>query len=171
MKLLALETSAHVASVAIVDETGLIGELTLHTEMTHSQKLMPAIESLMAQLDLKIADMDGIAVASGPGSFTGIRIGVATAKGLAHGSGLKVIPVSTLEALAWNLAGCPVRVCPIMDARRDQVYTALFDCNAETPNRIWEDQALSVSELSERLRADGIPVWFVGDGVKPHQKT
>lgn len=165
MKLMAFETSAHTASIAVVTLDGVLGEITLNTGRTHSEKLMPAMEALLAQLDLRLCDIQGLVVASGPGSFTGIRIGVATVKGLAHGAGLPVTPISTLEGLAWNLAGFGGRVCPIMDARRDQVYTALFDCVQELPQRLMEDCALSIDALAERLKEQGEPIWFVGDGI------
>lgn len=165
MKLLAFESSAHTASVAVVTLEGVLGEITMNTGHTHSEKLMPAMEALLQQLDLQLADMHGLVVASGPGSFTGIRIGVATVKGLAHGAGLPVIPVSTLEGMAWNMAGFGGMVCPIMDARRDQVYTALFDCTQEIPERQMPDSALSVESLMITLRERDEPIWFVGDGI------
>ncbi len=165
MKLMAFETSAHTASVAVVTLDGVLGEITLNTGHTHSEKLMPAMEALLVQLDLRLRDIQGLVVASGPGSFTGIRIGVATVKGLAHGAGLPVIPVSTLEGMAWNLAGLGGVVCPIMDARRDQVYTALFDCTQGLPRRTMEDCALSIDDLATQLLGQSEPVWFVGDGI------
>lgn len=165
MKLLAFETSAHTASVAVVTLDGVMGEITMNTGHTHSEKLMPAMAALLDQLALGLDQMNGLVVSSGPGSFTGIRIGMATVKGLAHGTGLPVMPVSTLEGLAWNLAGFGGLVCPIMDARRDQVYTALFDCGSERPERIMEDAALSVGALMDRLRDQEAPIWFVGDGI------
>lgn len=165
MKLLAFETSAHTASVAVVTLDGVLGEITMNTGHTHSEKLMPAMEALLNQLDLELGHLQGLVVASGPGSFTGIRIGVATVKGLAHGAGLPVIPVSTLEGLAWNLAGFGGLVCPIMDARRDQVYTALFDCTGALPERLMDDSALSVETLIAVLKERPEPIWFVGDGI------
>lgn len=171
MKLMAFETSAHTASVAVVTLDGVLGEITLNTGHTHSEKLMPVMEALLLQLDLRLRDIQGLVVASGPGSFTGIRIGVATVKGLAHGAGLPVIPVSTLEGMAWNLAGFGGLVCPIMDARRDQVYTALFDCAQELPQRLMGDCALSIDALGDVLKERGEPVWFVGDGIPRFRET
>lgn len=165
MKHLVFETSAHTVSVAVVTPEGILGELTMNTGHTHSEKLMPAMETLFGQLGLRLTDLDGIVVTSGPGSFTGIRIGMATAKGLAHGAGLPVLPVSTLEGLAWNLAGAGGLVCPILDARRDQVYTALFDCRSDVPVRLEEDRAQSVGELILALKERQEPIWFTGDGI------
>lgn len=165
MKLLAFESSAQTASVAVVTQEGILGEITMNTGHTHSEKLMPAMDSLLTQLGLSLENMNALVVSSGPGSFTGIRIGVATVKGLAHGAGLPVVPVSTLEGLAWNLAGCGGLVCPIMDARRDQVYTALFDCASERPERQMADSALSIAELISVLKERQEPIWFVGDGI------
>ncbi len=165
MKLMAFESSAHTASVAVVTLDGVLGEITLNTGHTHSEKLMPLMEALLIQLELRLADIQGLVVASGPGSFTGIRIGVATVKGLAHGADLPVMPVSTLEGMAWNLAGFGGLVCPIMDARRDQVYSALFDCAGELPVRLMEDAAFSISDLADKLKEQPEPVWFVGDGI------
>lgn len=169
MKLLAFETSAHTASVAVVTLEGVLGEITMNTGHTHSEKLMPAMDTLLRQLDLRIDQVQGLVAASGPGSFTGIRIGVATVKGLAHGAGLPVIMVSTLEGLAWNMAGFGGLICPIMDARRDQVYTALFDNGRELPERLTEDALLTVESLITQLKEREEAVWFVGDGVSKHR--
>lgn len=169
MKLLAFETSAHTASIAVVTLEGVLGEITMNTGHTHSEKLMPAMEALLDQLDLDLNQFQGLVAASGPGSFTGIRIGVATVKGLAHGAGLPVIMVSTLEGLAWNLAGFGGIVCPIMDARRDQVYTALFDNAGELPERLLTDSVLSIDSLIALLKESEEPVWFVGDGIPKYR--
>lgn len=169
MKLLAFETSSHTASVAVVTLDGVLGEITMNTGHTHSEKLMPAMDALLSQLDLTLDQLQGIVAASGPGSFTGIRIGVATAKGLAHGTGLPVMMVSTMEGLAWNLAGIGGLICPIMDARRDQVYTALFDNSEEIPQRLMGDALLTVGDLMTLLKEREAPVWFVGDGIPKYR--
>ncbi len=171
MKLLAFETSAQTASVAVVTLDGVLGEITMNTGHTHSERLMPAMDALLSQLGLGLEHLHGLVVSSGPGSFTGIRIGVATVKGLAHGAGLPVIPVSSLEGMAWNLAGFGGVVCPIMDARRDQVYTALFDCAQELPERLMADCGLSIEELIAVLKERDEPIWFVGDGILRFRET
>lgn len=165
MNYLAIETSAHTVSVAVVTLEGVLGELTMNTGHTHSEKLMPVMDALLEQLDLSLSDLQGLVVASGPGSFTGIRIGMATVKGLAHGAGLPVLPVSTLEGLAWNLAGCGGLVCPLLDARRDQVYAALFDCSGEIPLRLEADSAQAIGDVIQALKARQEPVWFTGDAL------
>lgn len=165
MNYLVIETSAHTVSVAVVTLEGVLGELTMNTGHTHSEKLMPVMDALLEQLDLSLSDLQGLVVASGPGSFTGIRIGMATVKGLAHGAGLPVLPVSTLEGLAWNLAGCGGLVCPLLDARRDQVYAALFDCSGAIPLRLEADSAQAISDVIQALKARQEPVWFTGDAL------
>ena len=118
MKILALDTTGLVASAAIVDESKTIAEFTTNYKKTHSQTIMPMIEAIRNMAEIELNDIDYIACASGPGSFTGLRIGAATAKGLAHGLDKKIIPVPTLDALAYNLAYCSSLIVPIMDARR-----------------------------------------------------
>ena len=128
MKILALDTTGLVASVALVDEEKTIAEFTTNYKKTHSQTIMPMIEQLKNMVELDLSEIDYVACASGPGSFTGLRIGAATAKGLAHGLDKKIIPVPTLDGLAYNLAESSKLIVPIMDARRNQVYSAIY-CN------------------------------------------
>lgn len=165
MRYLVFETSARTVSVAVVSLDGVLGELTMNTGHTHSEKLVPVMDTLLAQLELQMDDIQGLVVSSGPGSFTGIRIGMATVMGIAHGAGVPIFPVSSLEGMAWNMAGCGGIVCPIMDARRDQLYSALFNCVEAVPRRVMADTALSVSELIQTLKATDDKVWFVGDGI------
>ena len=163
MKLLALESSAKAASVAVTEDGRLIGQYWLNCGLTHSRTLLRMAESLLDDAGLSVRDLGAAAVAIGPGSFTGVRIGVATVKGLAFGKGKPCAGVSTLEALAENLAFLSDGlICPVMNARRNQVYTALF----RGKNRLLPDQAISVAELEEVLSGYSEPVWFVGDGYE-----
>jgi len=164
MKILALESSALTASVAVCEDGRLLGEYTQNNGNTHSENLLPMVESLLSFLGLEISDIDGFAVSAGPGSFTGVRIGVATLKGLAFGSGKPCIGVSTLEALARNLCVPNGLICPVMNARRKQFYTALFRNNGTSMERLMPDSALSYEELDEALAAYDEPVYLVGDG-------
>ena len=161
MIVLAVESSAIAASVALQKDEHLLAELTLNRGNTHSENLLPMVETLLARFDMTIDDIDLFAVSTGPGSFTGVRIGVATIKGLAFGKGKPCVGVSTLEALAENLAFLrDGLICPVMNARRNQVYTALF----RGGKRLLPDSAISVEELEEILSAYPEPVWLVGDG-------
>lgn len=163
MIVLAIESSAIAASVALQNDDRLLAELTLNRGNTHSENLLPMVETLLTRTGLSVDDVDLFAVSAGPGSFTGIRIGVATVKGLAFGKGKPCAGVSTLESLAENLAFLPDGlICPVMNARRNQVYTALF----RGKSRILPDQAISVAELEELLAPYSEPVWFVGDGYE-----
>lgn len=164
MKILAMDSSALTASVAVCEDEKLLGEYTLNNGNTHSENLLPMTESLLKFLDLSVSDIDAFAVSIGPGSFTGIRIGVSTVKGLAFGSDKPCAGVSTLEALAYNLALTDGLICPVMNARRDQVYTALFRAESGKLTRLMPDSAISLSELREILLGYGEPVAFVGDG-------
>lgn len=161
---LAFESSAITASVAICHNETVLGEYTLSNGNTHSVTLLPMAEELLRALDMSIDDVDLFAVAAGPGSFTGVRIGAATVKGLAFGKGKPCIGVSTLEALAARLPFPNCLICPAMNARRKQVYTALFRCENGMLTRLMPDSAISVEELDERLAAYTEPIYAVGDG-------
>lgn len=167
MLILALESSAKAASVALMEDENLIAQYSQCSGLTHSRTLLPMLEDMLKNTEKKIADVDLIAVAHGPGSFTGIRIGVSTVKGLAWAAQKSCVGVSTLEAMAWHGASSGGLICPVMDARRSQVYNALFeiDDNAR-PKRLTEDRAISLSELEQELRADGREPLLVGDGAK-----
>lgn len=144
----------------------LLGEITLGTGYTHSETLLPSVEFLLGASKLTVSDVDIFACASGPGSFTGVRIGAATIKGLAFGRSACCVPVGTLDALAERIDDMRGIVVPVMDARRDQVYTAVFDAHDGTPKRLTNDDAISVDELITMLpehTADR-PIYFVGDG-------
>lgn len=161
--LLAFETSAKAASVALFDGEKLLGESYQNTGLTHSQTLMLMAEDLMKNCGATVGDLTGVAVAAGPGSFTGVRIGVSAAKGLAWGRELPCWGVSTLEAMALGLGLQEGYILPTMDARRAQVYTALFYAKNGVVSRVFEDQAIALAELKEKLPADQ-PVFLVGDG-------
>lgn len=164
MKILAFDTSATVATVALCDNERLLAEYTVNNGNTHSETLLPMIESLLGHFSMSVSDVDLFAVSSGPGSFTGVRIGAATLKGLAFASDKPCVGVSTLEAIAENLSVCKGLICPVMNARRSQVYTALFRSDGQTLERLMPDSAMSISELDEKLSAFGEPVYFSGDG-------
>ena len=165
MKILAFETSAKAASVALMDNGKLLGENYQNTGMTHSQTLMVMAEDLLKTAGLTVKDVDAVAVAAGPGSFTGVRIGVAAAKGLAWGRQIPCYGVSTLESMARNLGVWQGYVVPAMDARRSQVYTAIFHAEKGVLTRLEEDMAISLEELKEKIKNFAEPVFLVGDGA------
>ena len=166
MRVLAIESAALVASVAVVEEAVTLAEYTLNTKLTHSQTLLPLIDEMLRQTGLKGADLDAIAVSAGPGSFTGLRIGAATAKALGTAWQKPLVPVPTLDVMAQGLWGCRYLICPIMDARRDQVYTALFQFTKEGRlEGLREAQAMAVEDLLDSLIQRNCPVLFTGDGV------
>lgn len=167
MKILAIDTSALTATAAILSEDILIGEISTTTKLTHSQTIMPMIDELLNKVSLDITDIDLFACSEGPGSFTGLRIGIGTIKGLAYGLGKSVVGVSTLEALAHNIDVTDLVICPIMDARRGQVYNGLYRYNEGRLACIEEPRALSIEELCEELSERTI---FVGDGVNVHKE-
>lgn len=161
-----MDSSATVASVAICDGERLLAEYTVNNGNTHSETLLPMVENVLNYLSLKPTDIDLFAVSSGPGSFTGVRIGAATLKGLAFASGKPCVGVSTLHALAYNLLPLKGLICPVMNARRSQVYTALFRSDGERLERLLPDSALSISELDELLSKYSEGVYFCGDGYE-----
>lgn len=166
MRILAFETSAKAASVAVLEDGRLLAEYFQNSGQTHSRTLMQMAEDLLCNCDLTPADVDAAAVAAGPGSFTGVRIGVAAAKGFCWGRQLPCCGVSTLEAMAAGLSLWDGVVVPAMDARRAQVYTAAFETGADGVRRIFDDAAISVEELGERLKKLEKPKILVGDGAE-----
>lgn len=166
MKILAVDTSALTASAAVMDDGIIKGEISYTTALTHSQTIMPMVDELLKGLSLSCDDIDLFACANGPGSFTGLRIGIGTIKGLAYGCGKKVVGVSTLEALAYNVASSGLLVAPIMDARRNQVYNALYRFHDGNIECVEPPRALSIEELAQSLTEKTI---FVGDGVKVYR--
>ena len=169
--ILAFETSAKAASVALMHNGKLLGESYQNTGLTHSQTLMVMAEDLLKQCGHTVKDVAAVAVANGPGSFTGVRIGVAAAKGFAWGGQIPCYGVSTLEAMARGLGVYQGYVCPCMDARRGQVYNALFYVNKGELQRISEDRAISLQELAEELSSLDQPVFLVGDGSSLTYRT
>ena len=169
--ILAFETSAKAASVALLDGGKLLGESYQNTGLTHSQTLMVMAEDLLKQCGKTVSDITAVAVAEGPGSFTGVRIGVAAAKGFAWGGKLPCYGVSTLEAMAESLGVYQGYVCACMDARRSQVYNGLFSVNNGKIRRLSGDRAISLTELGEELEKLEGPVFLVGDGAQLTFKT
>ena len=168
MLILGLESSAKAASAALCRDGELLGQYTQCSGLTHSRTLLPMVEDLLKNTETQLADVDAVAVARGPGSFTGIRIGVAAAKGLCWGTQKPAIGVSTLAAMAWNgiAAGEGTLVCCCMDARRQQVYNALFEIKDGKPARLVPDRAISVEELAAELEKCEKRVFLVGDGAR-----
>ena len=168
MKILGIDSSGLVASVAIVEDDRLVAEYNLQYKITHSQTLLPMLEEIRNRIHLDMQTIDAIAVAAGPGSFTGLRIGAATVKGLGLALGKPIIPVPTLEGMAYNCYGTDLLVCPIMDARRNQVYAGLYIFEKEDRIRmksVMEQTAVGFDELAAKLNVLGREVLFLGDGV------
>ncbi len=168
MRILAIESSSLVASVAIVEDGVTLAEYTANFKMTHSQTLLPMIDSMVSLFGIDLSTIDAIAVSGGPGSFTGLRIGSATAKGLGLALGKPLIHVPTLDGTAYNLYGAKGLICPIMDARRNQVYTGIYRFEQEF-EVLMEQDAMDMGELIEKLNAMGERVIFLGDGVPVHE--
>ena len=165
MLILAFESSAKAASVALCRDGRLLAQSTQISGLTHSRTLLPMAEDLLKNTELTIRDVDLFAVAHGPGSFTGIRIGVSTVKGLSWAAQKPCVGISTLEAMAWHGLAAGAYVCPVMDARRSQAYSALFDIRDGRPVRLSEDRPLALEELAEQLKALPSPALLVGDGA------
>lgn len=170
MKILALDSSGLVASVAVVQEDRVLAEYTVNYKKTHSQTLLPMLDEIGKMIDLDLETVDAIAVAGGPGSFTGLRIGSATAKGLGLALQKPLVHVPTLEGLAYNFCGTDKLVCPMMDARRNQVYTGVYEFQ-ETRLKVLEDQmAVPVSEVAGKLNRLGREVIILGDGAAVYRE-
>ena len=171
MLILAFETSAKAGSVAVLQDGKLLGESYQNTGLTHSQTLLSMAEDMLKSCGLTPGDVQAVAVAAGPGSFTGVRIGVAAAKGFAWGGELPCCGVSTLEAMAENLGVHDGYVLPVMDARRNQVYNALFLAEKGVLTRLREDRAISLEELAADIQGLDKPVFLVGDGSQLTYRT
>ena len=165
MKILAIESSSNVASVAIMDEEKVIAEYTTDFKLTHSQTLLPMTEEIIRRTGTDKKSIDCIAISKGPGSFTGLRIGSATAKGLALALDIPIAAVPTVEAMAMNFSFTEYIVVPIMDARRDQVYTGIYDMKGLYPVEIMKQSAMSVNELIEKINSYGKDIILLGDGT------
>ena len=165
MLILAFESSAKPASAALVKGGQLLSQYMQCSALTHSRTLLPMAEDMLKNAELRLSDVDLIAVAHGPGSFTGIRIGVSTVKGLAWAAEKPCVGVSTLEAMAWHGLAVGGYICPVMDARRSQVYNALFKIENGRPVRMTEDRPIALEELAKEVTALGAPVFLIGDGA------
>ena len=170
MKILGIESSSLVASAAVWEDDNLIAEYTVNHKKTHSQTLLPMIDEILRMTEQDKASFDGIAVAEGPGSFTGLRIGSATAKGLAFAWDVPILAVPTVDAMAYQLPFCAHRICPIMDARRQQVYTGIYTFRQEFSVEM-PAAAMGIKELAEILMKEPGPVVFLGDGVPVFRET
>ena len=171
MKIIALESSAITASVAVTEDERLLAQSFQNSGLTHSATLMPMAADLLKNTGLTLDEMDVVAVAAGPGSFTGVRIGVAAAKGLAWPGDKPCAPCSTLESMAWQCAHVEGEICAAMDARRNQVYCARFWAKDGVLTRLTPDRALGLDQLSEEVRASGKPQTLVGDGARLVQRA
>lgn len=165
MRILALDSSGLVATVAIVEEEQMIAEYTVNYKKTHSQTLLPMLDEIVKMTEMDLNTIDAIAISGGPGSFTGLRIGSATAKGLGFALNKPLIHVPTLEGLAYNLCGVDSLICPIMDARRNQVYTGIYRLNGDEFQVVKDQMAMDIVELTEQLNTLEEKVIFLGDGV------
>ena len=166
MRIFAVDTSAKSASAAVTENGEIKGEFFINTMLTHSETLMPMTDALLKSTRLSLSDIDCLADIAGPGSFTGLRIGIAAIKGMAFAVKKPCIAVSTLESMAYNLSEPDTVLCAVMDARCNQVYNALFDVSSDIPQRLCDDRALTIDELSKELEALGKKVVLVGDGAK-----
>lgn len=166
MKILGLDSSGMTASVAVVEEDLLVAEYSVNYKKTHSQTLVPMLNEIAKMTELDMESLDAIAIAKGPGSFTGLRIGSATAKGLGFALNKPIVEISTTEGLAYNMFGTDRLICPIMDARREQVYTGLYEFEKDTLKTIVPAAAEPVEDTINRINAMNRPVIFLGDGVK-----
>ena len=164
MKILALDTSAKTASVALTDGRRLISQYTQNAGLTHSETMLPMVEALLRDAKTDVGDIDMFACTVGPGSFTGVRIGVSVIKGLAFGKGKICVGVSTLEALARNIEEEGAIVASVMDARRGRLYSAIFRIENGAPRRLSDDDTLTVEELTKKIAQYGKNIYFVGDG-------
>lgn len=167
MKILAFDSSGMVASVACIEDGNLIAEYTINHKKTHSETLLPMLDEIVKMAELSLDTIDAIAVAAGPGSFTGLRIGSATVKGLSLALDKPVVSVPTLEALAYNMWGIERLICPIMDARRGQVYTALYRFADGKMTEIMNQQPMDMGELINIINSKNESVVFLGDGILP----
>lgn len=165
MKILALDSSGLVASVAVIEDDNLLGEYTVNYKKTHSQTLLPMLDEVAKMIELDLKTVDAIAVSAGPGSFTGLRIGSATAKGLGLALEKPLIHIPTVDALACNLWGHQDLICPLMDARRNQTYTGIYEFENGELETLKEQCAVGINEIVDHINQIGRPVVFLGDGV------
>ena len=169
MKILAIDSSGQVASAALVTEQTVLAEYTVNFKMNHSQTLLPMIDELLRMTGTEGSELDALAVTNGPGSYTGLRIGSSTVKGLAMIWNKPVVAVPTVEVLAANYFGYDGLICPIMDARRGQVYTGVYRCDGDKLTVVCEQSCMLLSDMVEKLNSLGEKVIFLGDGVPVHK--
>lgn len=169
MKILGIDSSGLVASVALVSDDIMVAEYTIHYKKTHSQTLLPMLDEIVKMTEIQLNEIDAIAVAAGPGSFTGLRIGSSTAKGLGLALKKPIIGIPTVEGLAYNLYGTEKIICPLMDAKRNQVYTGIYEFEYDNMKVITEQKAVALSEIIEELNQIGRDVIFLGDGVEVYK--
>lgn len=169
MRILALDSSGLVATVAIIEEEQTIAEYTVNYKKTHSQTLLPMLDEIVRMTEFDLSTIDAIAISGGPGSFTGLRIGAATAKGLGLALNKPLIHIPTVDGMAYRMYGCQGLICPMMDARRNQVYTGIYRWEQGVFRVVEPQMAISVQELIEKLNQYGEPVVFLGDGVPVYQ--
>lgn len=170
MKILAIDSSGLVASVALVTEDTVLAEYSTNFKKTHSQTLLPMVDEVMRMTGIEGDELDAIAVTNGPGSYTGLRIGSATAKGLGLAWNKPIVPVPTVDMLAANFPGCDSLICPIMDARRGQVYSGLYHFRAEELEIVQKQSCTLLSDMIARINEMGECVIFLGDGVPVHKE-
>ncbi len=165
MKILGIDSSGVVASAAVLVDDTLVSEFTVNNKQTHSQTLLPMIDQVIQMSEVALEELDAIAVAAGPGSFTGLRIGASTAKGLGLALNKPIVSVPTLEGLAYRLAGTSGLICPLMDARRNQVYTGIYRCEPGHLQIVAEQKAVGIEDILQELTTFQETVTFLGDGV------
>jgi tRNA threonylcarbamoyladenosine biosynthesis protein TsaB len=161
MKLLAIETSTMVGGVAIMEDDTLIAESRINVKVTHSERIMGAIDHILIQSGMKIDDVDVFAIAIGPGSFTGLRVGLSTVKGLVYATGKRLVSVPTLEAFAWNMPFSKYQVCPLLDARKKEVYAGIFRWDGNGFARVMNEQTIKIDKLLSLINE---PTIFLGEG-------
>lgn len=170
MRILAIDTSTSAATAAVLSDRKLESEIFLNNKLQHSVMLFPMIENVLSMLEISINDIDAVAVSGGPGSFTGLRIGVAAAKGIVQGGNKKFIAISSLDAMAFQQVGFDGIICPIMDALRDNIYTGLFTWQGGELFKTLDYEALHIDELLDKLLDKGDKVIFCGDAVDLHKE-
>lgn len=171
MKILGIDSSGLVASAAVVVDDTLVGEFTINNKQTHSQTLLPMIHQVVEMSGVSLEELDAIAVAAGPGSFTGLRIGSSTAKGMALALKKPIVSVPTLEGLAYGVAVTDSLICPLMDARRNQVYTGVYEMEQGKLHCVCEQEAVDIADILEKLNQLGKKVILLGDGVQVYEET
>jgi tRNA threonylcarbamoyladenosine biosynthesis protein TsaB len=168
MRVLSLDSATEVASCAIIEDSKLLGEVIINYKMQHSKTLLPMIDSLLVSLELSLKDIDGFVVSKGPGSFTGLRIGMATIKGFSQGTKKPFVSVSTLDSLAFNMSYTGGIICPILDALRGNVYTAIYRFDGSELVNITDYMVISIEDLISLLLGYESSVCFIGDGLVNH---